>query len=346
MSWEKVIFKRLFLEQTRNGVYKAKEFHGHGTKIINMGELFANDFLGNQDMQRVELNSDERQKDVLQEGDLLFARRSLVESGAGKVSIVVQHNEDLTFESSVIRVRLNPDICYPLFYLYWFRSHAGKQEINGIVTGVNVKGIRGSDLSNIQVDLPSYVVQKKIASILEQYDQAIENNRKQIALLEEAAQRLYREWFVDLHFPGYENTLIVDGVPEGWSCQKLVEIADVQYGFAFDGTLFNSDGKGAPIIRIRNIPEGDTQDFTTEQADEKYLIKDGDILVGMDGEFYINSWVGEPAYLVQRTCCIRPKTEDMRGWLMLAIHDPIKFFEKTVTGATVSHLFYRDSLRS
>ena len=93
-----------------------------------------------------------------------------------------------------------------------------------------------------------------------------------------------------------------------------------------------------PIIRIRNIPDGTTQDYTTETADEQYVVKNGEIVVGMDGEFHINSWSGDDAYLVQRTCRFRPHNPKMNGWLLWAIYEPIKFFEKTVVGATVAHL--------
>ena len=131
---------------------------------------------------------------------------------------------------------------------------------------------------------------------------------------------------------------IVDGVPEGWKEEKLIDIANVQYGFAFDSSLFNSQGKGKQIIRIRNIPSGITDDYTTQEADEQYIVSNGDIVVGMDGEFHINSWCGKTAYLVQRTCKFIPKKELMRGWLLQAIYGPIKYFEKTVVGATVAHL--------
>lgn len=225
-EWKKVAFSELFSEPTRNGIYKSKEFHGHGTKIVNMGELFAYDFIRNQDMQRVQLTDTEKKVSLLMFGDLLFARRSLVESGAGKISIVGSHSEDLTFESSVIRVRLNPQICNPLFYLYWFRSNAGKGAIGSLVTGTNVKGIRASELSKVYVDLPGRYEQDKIANILFAYDDLIENNRKQIRLLEEAAQRLYKEWFVDLRFPGWEDAKIVDGVPEGWYITTIDQICD------------------------------------------------------------------------------------------------------------------------
>ena len=181
-------------------------------------------------------------------------------------------------------------------------------------------------------------IQIKIGVILSRYDSLIENYQRQIKLLEESAQRLYKEWFVDLHFPGYENTKIIDGVPEGWEKKKLVDFVDVQYGYAFDGKLFNSNGEGMPILRIRNIPDGITSDYTTEEASKNYIVHNGDIVVGMDGIFHINSWSGDDAYLVQRACSFRPKEECMKGFIFQGIQEPIKFFEKTLVGATVAHL--------
>ena len=193
-------------------------------------------------------------------------------------------------------------------------------------------------IKNLEVLLPSLSTQHRIATILSRYDSLIENYQKQIKLLEEAAQRLYKEWFVDLHFPEHENTKIVDGVPEGWKKKKLVDMVDVQYGYAFDGKLFNSNGEGMPILRIRNIPDGITSDYTTEEAQDCYIVHNGDIVVGMDGIFHINSWSGGDAYLVQRACSFRPKEENMKGFIFQAIQEPIKFFEKTLVGATVAHL--------
>ncbi|MBQ6617460.1 MAG: restriction endonuclease subunit S [Thermoguttaceae bacterium] len=226
MSWEKVRFEELYLSPSRNGIYKSADSHGSGIKIVNMGEIFAYSFIGDQEMQRIALSKEEYERFGLQNGDLLFARRSLVESGAGKCSIVIGLNEPTTFESSIIRVRLDQDKCVPLFYQYWMRSHAGRTAIRALVSGTNVKGIRGTELKDIFVDYPDFATQARIASILKNYDDLIENNQRQIRLLEEAAQRLYKEWFVDLRFPGYENTPIVDGVPEGWEKQPLDKAID------------------------------------------------------------------------------------------------------------------------
>ncbi len=247
MSFNRIRFGDLFLEPARNGVYKSPDLHGTGCKIVNMGEIFEYDFIGNQDMKRIVMTKEEIKKSGLLKNDLLFARRSLVESGAGKTSIVAELSEPLTFESSIIRVRLDEKQCYPMFYYYWLRSHAGKSAIGALVTGTNVKGIRGSGLKDIIVDYPEYGKQVKIADILQDYDKLTENNQRQIKLLEETAQRLYKEWFVDLRFPGYENTPVVDGVPEGWQLLHLNDIADIIMGQSPKSEFFIAEKDGLPF---------------------------------------------------------------------------------------------------
>lgn len=232
---------------------------------------------------------------------------------------------------------IEPKESVDIDYLYYLMK-AHEQELMGLQGGSAIPHVTPKIIGGISIDLPDVDLQRKISEVLKSYDDLIENNKKQIKLLEEAAQRLYREWFVELRFPGYEGMEIVDGVPAGWERKRLVDIVDVQYGYAFDSSMFNDVGNGMPIIRIRNIPYGNTTDFTTEEAEEKYVISNGEILVGMDGEFHINSWSGDNAYLVQRTCCFRPRKNEMNGWILWAIYEPIKFYEKTVVGATVSHL--------
>ena len=268
-----------------------------------------------------------------QEGDLIFAR----EAPAGNVA-VIKKGQEVCLGQRTVLIRPNKELVDPDYLTYYLLAPQQQYKLLGTANGATVAHVNLPIIRNLPIDLPSTEKQTSIARILSAYDDLIENNQKQIKLLEEAAQRLYKEWFVDLRFPGCETTPLIDGVPQGWKRERLVDIADVQYGFAFDGSLFNSDGNGTPIIRIRNIPDGSTKDYTTEEADEQYIVKNGDIVVGMDGEFHINSWCGSDSYLVQRTCRIKPNNADMNGYLLQAIYEPIKFFESTVVGATVAHL--------
>lgn len=102
-----------------------------------------------------------------------------------------------------------------------------QQDCQKISQGTAQDNLSWEKLSTIKFPAPSIEIQRKVADILSAYDNLIENNQKQIKLLEEAAQRLYKEWFVDLRFPGYETTPVVDGVPEGWRWTRLTDIAAV-----------------------------------------------------------------------------------------------------------------------
>ncbi len=181
-------------------------------------------------------------------------------------------------------------------------------------------------------------IQKKIAAILTSYDDLIDNNRRRVAIIEKMTKEIYREWFVRYRFPDYEKIKFFKGAPEGWEEKLLPEIANITYGFPFDGNKFNSSSIGKPIIRIRNIQDSNTSDYTDQVVSDKYLIKKGDLLVGMDGIFHINHWHGEEAYLVQRSCRIKAKSEKLEGYISNAILAPIKYYESIIQGATVGHL--------
>ena len=114
-------------------------------------------------------------------------------------------------------IRVDEEKAYYKFLYYYFYSDAWRKVIQeNTVLGATVDRIPLVKFPDFPIYLPPIETQRRIADILSAYDDLIENNRKQIKLLEEAVQRLYKEWFVDLRFPGHELTKIVDGVPEGW----------------------------------------------------------------------------------------------------------------------------------
>ena len=321
-----------------NGINFDKSAYGEGVKIINVsdfGELFSPNYELLSEVKKEYV----RKNDYLYNGDIVFVRSNGNKELIGRCMLINKLKEPITYSGFCIRCRITELNLYnPVYLTYYFKSESFRRVLTGNAVGANIQNLSQSRLSNVILAIPSIEKQNRIADILSAYDNLIENNQKQIKLLEEAAQRLYKEWFVDLRFPGYETTPIVDGLPEGWKKKKLIDIADIQYGYAFDGSLFSTDKSGTPIVRIRNIPIGNTNDYTSEIADNQYLVYNGDIVVGMDGEFHINSWCGKTAYLVQRTCRIKPKQENAKGWLFQAIYSPIKYYEKTIVGATVAHL--------
>lgn len=144
--------------------------------------------------------------------DLIFAR----EAPAGNVALV-QENQTVCLGQRTVLIRPNVQKVNPQYLVYYLLSPKPQYELLGTANGATVAHINLPAIRNLKIELPEKSVQDKIGTILVTYDDLIENNQKQIKLLEEAAQRLYKEWFVDLRFPGHENTKIVDGVPEGWN---------------------------------------------------------------------------------------------------------------------------------
>ena len=133
-------------------------------------------------------------------------------------------------------------------YIYWLmRTHSYQRAIANTSTGSTVHHTSPTKICDYECVVPEKSIQHRIATILSRYDSLIDNYQKQIKLLEEAAQRLYKEWFVDLHFPGHENTKIVDGVPEGWEKKTLSDISSIIMGQSPKSEFYNTDGNGLPF---------------------------------------------------------------------------------------------------
>lgn len=159
-------------------------------------------------------------------GNLMVARK-----GDVRKCVFITENEDGWMTGSdCLKVALKENYCYPRFIYYQLRSPFIGRWLEKISIGATMPSINTGLLSSIELVLPSLKEQKRIADILSAYDDLIENNQKQIKLLEEAAQRLYKQWFIDLCFPGHETTKIVDGLPEGWRKGIVGEIAEFKRG--------------------------------------------------------------------------------------------------------------------
>lgn len=160
---------------------------------------------------------------------------------------------DACFPDSIMGFIPNTEISDVKYVKYCFDIL--QKECQSISVGAAQDNLSWEKLSRIKFSCPPLETQQKIASILSAYDDLIENNRKQIKFLEEAAQHLYKEWFVDLRFPGYENVAIVDGVPEGWSYERIDSFVELQNGFAFKSDSFDNNGN-YKIITIKNVQDG------------------------------------------------------------------------------------------
>lgn len=162
------------------------------------------------------------------------------------------------------------------FIYYWVLSYDGQKKIDAIAKGTAQKAVPIASIKQLEVPFPPIEIQKKIVDILSSYDNLIENNRKQIKLMEEAAQRLYKKWFIDLHFPGYETTPIHDGIPEGWEKKPI--------GAAFKTVLGGTPSRSNPNYwggdinwinsgEINNLRIVKPSEFITELALKKSATK-------------------------------------------------------------------------
>lgn len=237
---------------------------------------------------------------------------------------LVKEEDVFGLSSSVSILRPKNEIIEPRFLFYWIKSNEFQSSINNIKSGVAQSFLSLGMIKSLPVIYPKELpTQRKIASILSAYDDLIENNLKRIKLLEEKASLMYKLMQKELSDVEKIN---------------LYDFANIQMGFAFKAEAFNVEGEGIPIIRIRDIPAQMTKSHTTQEVDNQYWVEKGDLLIGMDGEFHMNEWLGQRGYLVQRVCRLRAKNELYQSYLWQALKEPIHYYETTISGATVAHL--------
>lgn len=225
-------------------------------------------------------------------------------------------------------------------YLYfWVKSSEGQSVLNNTTIGSSQKALTIASLKGLEIPCPPAPVQKRIVEILAGYDDLIENNQKQIKLLEEAAQRLYKEWFVDLRFPGHETTPIVDGVPEGWTSMAMNDIAEYINGYAFKPSDWGTKGK--PIIKIKEMGSGITAGTPRNSGEgipAKYIVTAGDILFSWSATLSAMIWDEEDGLLNQHLFKVVPHNGISREFILQSILKTLDEFSNLTTGSTMKHI--------
>lgn len=212
-------------------------------------------------------------------------------------------------------------------------------------TGATIKHMPSQKLKSVIIDKPPIETQRRIADILSAYDDLIENNRKQIKLLEEAAQRLYKEWFVDLHFPGHEHTKIVDDVPEGWGRGTLDNIVD-ETG---KNTKKENRQEYAYYLPIDCLPKKsigyvDTNDIKLAESSLVSFDK-GDIIFGAMRPYFHKVVVARDKGLTRSTCFIlNSRVENMWGYVTMLLFDnaTIEYATQISIGTTMPYVRWKD----
>lgn len=258
-----------------------------------------------------------------QRNDILY---SVV--GSFGIPVIIKGNDKFAFQRHIAILRPDSTKVIPDYLFYIMKTYNFYMQADSVAIGAAQRTISLTALRNMTVELPSMDIQKKIATILSRYDSLIDNYQKQIKLLEEAAQRLYKEWFVNLRFPGHENTKIVDGVPEGWEKKKLGSIAPILTG-----------KKDANY----GTPDGNYPFFTCSQEPIKapsYSFDAEAVLLAGNGDFNVKLYRGKfEAY--QRTYVLIPSNADLLYVLYNSVAKNMVKLANGASGSTIKFLTKR-----
>lgn len=247
---------------------------------------------------------------------------------------------------------IDKDFCY-----YLLPSEIVKKQLAAGAQQTKIRHTSPDKIEACTVFIPKPNEQRKIGKLLSTIDKLIDLKRKENALLESMAKQIYDYWFVQFDFPNEDgkpykssdgkmgwNEKLKREIPEGWDEINLFEGVDVLYGYPFATEFFTDDPKYKPVVRIRDILEGKNSTFSSETIDEKYLLKEKDAVIGMDGNFHINIWHRNDTYLNQRCVRLREKNDNNISILQVffAIKPYLNAKEKVTKGSTVGHLSDKD----
>lgn len=214
-------------------------------------------------------------------GDILYSRRGDV----GRCALATKNEEGWLCGTGCLRVTINSDIANPKFIFYQLQKKETIGWVEKHAVGATMLNLNTSILSDVPIELPNINEQNRVVEKISAYDDLIENNKKQIKLLEEAAQRIYKEWFIDLHFPDYENVKSADGVPEGWEREKLSDIFDYVRGKSYTSKEIVNTG-GVLMINLKNIKAYGGYNHNAEKRfigkfKDEQTLNVGDIVMGI-----------------------------------------------------------------
>lgn len=224
------------------------------------------------DLPQMRFEENEQERYGLRYGDLVVC-----EGGEpGRCAIWKEQIPNMKIQKALHRVRAHDGLDYRYLY-YWFLWSGKRGALEQYFTGATIKHMPGQKLQEVLIDKPPLEIQKRMADILSAYDNLIENNQKQIKLLEEAAQRLYKEWFVDLRFPGYETTPVVDGVPEGWELCRVGDVIEFNPKVPLNKERLKQSVPMSALSTTSMVLDAD--EFTTTFSNSGSKFQNGDTLL-------------------------------------------------------------------
>lgn len=284
------------------------------------------------------VDAEDAEKYILKENDIVFARTG---NSTGRSYFYEKQHGTLVYAGFLIKFSLDPNKVNPRILKYYTHSKPYFDWVNSFDTGATRGNINAKTYGDMEIELPSRKVQDKIVSILSSLDRKIELNNKINADLEEMAQAIFKNWFVD--FEPFKDGKFVDSelgmIPEGWKVGSPYEYVKVVYGAPYKSAKFNDNGEGLPLIRIRDLKDCNPQFYTPEILPQTEYVNMGDIVAGMDAEFIPHIWKGNTGLLNQRVCKLMPQQTSISNLFVLYLMKPeLEFVQSYKTGTTVSHL--------
>lgn len=251
---------------------KQDEFYPQGYCLfLNTGNVTKEGLIFEENQFITKEKDEALRKGKLKRGDIVYTTRGTV-GNAGYYNSNVPY-ENVRINSGMVILRANVEIVDARFLYQILKSEYYRPYFKQYCTGSAQPQLPIKNFSQIYLNVPDIKTQHRIADIVSAYDDLIKNNQRQIKLLEEAAQRLYKEWFVDLRFPGHENTKIVDGVPEGWRVASIADICDT-VGGGTPSTKIQSYYEKGDILWV--TPTDITRNFSLALLDtEKKITPEG-----------------------------------------------------------------------
>lgn len=268
----------------------------------------------------------------IEENDILFSMAGMF---LGKTGIATAEVVPANTNQAVAIIRVDDTKANYEYVYYYLNQKSVIHTINTTSAQSAQPNINLKQIGKIKINLPNRKKQDQIVSLLSAIDLKISNNVEINDNLFAQMQALYAAWFIDcIPFGGIK--------PSSWQKTSIYTIADIIYGTPFSSKQFNTDGKGIPIIRIRDLKEQKVATYTTEKHPKGYLLQAGDIVVGMDGEFVPYIWGSDEAWLNQRVCVFKNKRLKGKAFLYFTIKPLLYAIEQTQVATTVIHIGKKD----
>jgi len=349
------------LYEIGSGISSTPEQAGHGTPFVSFSEIFNNFFLSEELPDLMAVSEREEQTYSVKKGDIFLTRTSETLDELAMSSVAVKDYPRATFSGFAKRLRpLQDNITYDKFMGFYLRSPHFRKVIDSNAVMTLRASFNKEIFSYLKLYLPDYPTQVKIGDLLYKMGEKKGLNEKINRDLEILAKTIYDYWFVQFDFPNRNgrpyktsggkmvwNEQLKREIPEGWEVEELFKVMDVQYGFPFDTSKFTNDITQKPVIRIRDILENSISAYSKEDVHDKYILHRKDLLIGMDGNFHMNFWDKDGAYLNQRSVRIRSRndSEVSNFQAIFELSPYIKAREKNVSRTTVGHLGDKDLKR-